>query len=80
MTALAAAIRAALAEVANPERAPGMQAYMKSEMPYHGVASADVKRIGKEIFADVKLESSAAWQNEVRAIFHGAKFREDISI
>jgi 3-methyladenine DNA glycosylase AlkD len=71
------AIRAALAREADPKKAPTMQAYMKSEMPYHGVASADVKRIGREMFADVQLASAAEWQQEVRAIFHGAKFREE---
>jgi 3-methyladenine DNA glycosylase AlkD len=71
------AIRADLARAADPKKAPKMQAYMKSEMPYHGVAAGDVQRIGKEIFVDVKFETAAEWQNEVRAIFHGAKFREE---
>jgi 3-methyladenine DNA glycosylase AlkD len=71
------AIRANLARAADPKRAPKMQAYMKSEMPYHGVAAADVGRVGKEIFTAAKFETAAEWQQEVRAIFHGAKFREE---
>ena len=54
-----------------------MQAYMKSEMPYHGVPAGDVQRIARESFAGAKFETAAAWQNEVRAIFHGATFREE---
>ncbi len=40
MSPLAARIRSGLAEIADPERAPAMQAYMKSAMPYLGVSSA----------------------------------------
>jgi len=41
---LAAEIRAALHAVADPARAPGMQAYMKSAMPYLGVPVPLVRR------------------------------------
>jgi 3-methyladenine DNA glycosylase AlkD len=71
------AIRRELAAVADPKRAPAMQAYMKSAMPYHGVASADVKAVSRKIFQDLKMGSEDEWQKEVRAIFHGAKFREE---
>ncbi len=37
MTSLAATLRQRLADVAEPGRAAGMQAYMKSAMPYLGV-------------------------------------------
>ncbi|MEO7113126.1 MAG: DNA alkylation repair protein [Polyangiaceae bacterium] len=71
------AIRAELVRVADPKRAPLMQAYMKSVMPYHGVASADVKAVSRKIFQDLKMGSEGEWQEEVRAIFHGSKFREE---
>ncbi|WP_040164355.1 DNA alkylation repair protein [Microbacterium gorillae] len=38
-------IRAALRAVADPERAPGQQAYMRSAMPYLGVRLPDVRRV-----------------------------------
>ena len=38
--ALVAAVRSALAEAGDPDVAPGQQAYMKSEMPYHGITVA----------------------------------------
>jgi 3-methyladenine DNA glycosylase AlkD len=71
------AIREDLALAADPKKAAKMQAYMKSVMPYHGVASADVKAVSRKIFHDLKLDSEDEWQKEVRAIFHGAKFREE---
>ena len=52
MTALATAMRSALAAAANPERAPGMQAYMKSEMPYRGITAPDMRAISKRVIAD----------------------------
>lgn len=36
-TQLVTDVRRALAEHANPDKAEGMRAYMKSEMPYRGV-------------------------------------------
>jgi 3-methyladenine DNA glycosylase AlkD len=42
---LCAAIRSELRRQAEPERAPGMQAYMRSAMPFLGVRVPDVRRI-----------------------------------
>ncbi len=50
--ALAAAVREALAAEADPVRAPGQQAYMKSEMPFLGVAVPRVRRITIELTRD----------------------------
>lgn len=44
---LAAAIRAALRAAADPARAAGQQAYMKSSMPFLGVRLPDVRRIAR---------------------------------
>jgi hypothetical protein len=41
-------IHAKLAAAANPERAPAMQAYMKSEMPYLGVPVPAVRSITRQ--------------------------------
>ena len=45
-------IRRAFARDGDPERAQGMQAYMKSSMPFHGVARAanacDLQRVFPE--------------------------------
>ena len=44
MTDLVHQIRAALREVADPAKAAGMQAYMKSEMPFLGVQRTPLTR------------------------------------
>ena len=77
MTALLRELQRELAKVADPSRAPAMQAYMKSAMPYHGVSSAEMRRVCKQVFAEHPIESSEAWQADVLGIFRGAKKREE---
>jgi 3-methyladenine DNA glycosylase AlkD len=69
--------RAALIASADPEHAAKMQAYMKSAMPYHGAHSTDVKRVMRELFADVSFASEAAYVREVRELWRGATHREE---
>lgn len=45
---LAAAIRAGLTRLADPDKAPQMQRYMKSAMPFHGVPGPAVARTVRE--------------------------------
>jgi 3-methyladenine DNA glycosylase AlkD len=70
-------IRHALDTVADPARAPAMQAYMKSAMPYLGVSSVPRAAALKHLFAGIDWPDSAAWQADVLAIWHGAGFREE---
>jgi 3-methyladenine DNA glycosylase AlkD len=77
MTALAAAIRSALAEAANPERAPGMQAYMKSDMPYRGISSPEMRVITKRVFAEHPLATCDKWRAAVLELWRGARYREE---
>jgi 3-methyladenine DNA glycosylase AlkD len=70
-------LRAELARVADPTRAPAMQAYMKSAMPYHGVAAKPFRAVCKAVFKDVAFETPAAWRRAVLAIWRGARFREE---
>ncbi|MGO4339159.1 DNA alkylation repair protein [Labrys sp. KB_33_2] len=74
---LAETIHARLAVAADPARAPGMQAYMKSTMPYLGVSAVPLRQICKAVFADLRFESVGHWQAEVLAIWRGARFREE---
>jgi 3-methyladenine DNA glycosylase AlkD len=67
----------ALAEVADPGRAPAMQAYMKSTIPYWGVPSALMRQTCKAVFAEYPFASAEAWQKDVLAIFRGATHREE---
>ena len=70
-------MRAALAAAADPERAPRMQAYMKSEMPYRGIAASDMRTIAKGIFDDHPQKTCAEWRAAVLELWRGAQFREE---
>ena len=74
---LAASVRTALTEAADPARAPGMQAYMKSAMPYLGVPAVPLQRACKALFSDLAWPDSEAWQRDVLALWRGAGFREE---
>jgi 3-methyladenine DNA glycosylase AlkD len=74
---LLAAVRQALAEAADPKKAPGMQAYMKSEMPYHGVSSPVARAVFKKTFAALDVSSPGRWSDLVLALWRGARFREE---
>ena len=70
------AINAALSERADPKKAPGMQAYMKSEMPYLGVSSALVREACKEIFPQHELHDAKDWRDTCLELWRSAKHRE----
>lgn len=75
--ALLKEFRAALEDVADPARAPKMQSYMKSAMPYHGVASPALKTVCKQVLARHEVTTAAAWRRDVLALWRGARFREE---
>jgi 3-methyladenine DNA glycosylase AlkD len=70
-------IRQALAEVADPTKAPQMQAYMKSAMPYRGVSSPVLKSLCRDAFKAHPLANAAEWQRVVLALWRKASFREE---
>jgi 3-methyladenine DNA glycosylase AlkD len=70
-------LRAELARVADPGRAAGMQAYMKSAMPYLGVAAQPLRAACKRVFATYSLASVDAWRDAVLALWRGARHREE---
>jgi 3-methyladenine DNA glycosylase AlkD len=74
---LAATLRSALARVAEPGRAPAMQAYTKSSMPYLGVTAVPLRRVCREVFAEVDLPTAAAWRRAVLGLWRGARYREE---
>jgi 3-methyladenine DNA glycosylase AlkD len=77
MSSLADLIHARLAAVADAARAPGMQAYMKSAMPYLGVSTVPLRKVCSEVFADLRYADTGAWQHDVLGIWRGARFREE---
>ena len=70
-------LRKEMAAIADPTRAAGQQAYMKSAMPFHGLTMSQVRSIGREVFATSNGLSCDEWRDEVLAIWRGAKFREE---
>jgi 3-methyladenine DNA glycosylase AlkD len=74
---LLTALRPALVDAAEPKRAPAMQAYMKSSMPFHGVPAPVLRVVCKEIFGALEIDSAPIWEREVRALWTGARFREE---
>lgn len=74
---LLAKLRKALKQAADPAKAPAMQAYMKSALPYHGVQNAARVSVCNAVFADVQFETAAEWEAQVMEIWRGAHFREE---
>ena len=74
---LARALRAEMAGVANPQKAIGMRAYMKSAMPYYGINSPEVRTICKRVFAEHPMTSCQEWRDAILELWRNAKFREE---
>jgi 3-methyladenine DNA glycosylase AlkD len=70
-------LRKALRGAGDPLKAPIMQAYMKSAMPYHGVPTPLLRRICKSAFADLEFEDAAHWRAQVLELWRKARFREE---
>jgi 3-methyladenine DNA glycosylase AlkD len=66
-----------MAESANPSRAVGMQAYMKSTMPYYGLSMPQLRAICKQVFAQHAIASCVGWQEAILELWRNAKFREE---
>lgn len=74
---LVTAIREGLAELANPEVAPAMQAYMKSTMPFLGVPMPPRRKLLSAVLSTHPLPARPSWEAAVRALWHGATYREE---
>lgn len=70
-------VRRLLSEAGDPERARGQQAYMKSEMPFHGVTSPEQRKIYRALFSTHVLDTIEAWQEAVMLLWREARFREE---
>ncbi|MDE0691681.1 MAG: DNA alkylation repair protein [Gammaproteobacteria bacterium] len=67
----------ALRDVADPDRARGQQAYMKSEMPFHGVTVPVVRKLVAETVRSLPLPDAATWEQAVLALWRSAERREE---
>ncbi|GGS45962.1 DNA alkylation repair protein [Planobispora rosea] len=77
MEALLKAVRLALSEVADPARAPAMQSYMKSAMPFLGVQAPARRAVLRRVFAEHPIGSAPEWRRAVLALWRGAEYREE---
>jgi 3-methyladenine DNA glycosylase AlkD len=70
-------VRKGLAAVADPERAPAMQAYMKSEMPFYGVPAPVARKVFRSAIDEHPLPDRTTWQDTVAALWSEATHREE---
>lgn len=75
--ALITAVRRELAARGDRGRAPEMQRYAKSELPFWGVGAAAMRAACKVVFADHPLESRHVWQQTALALWREAGRREE---
>jgi 3-methyladenine DNA glycosylase AlkD len=74
---LVGAIGAELRRAADPARAPQMQAYMKSSMPYLGVPLPVTRRIARSAAASNPPADVPDLLASATALWRGAKYREE---
>jgi 3-methyladenine DNA glycosylase AlkD len=70
-------LRKALRLAGDPLKAAAMRAYMKSEMPYHGVPTPLLREVFRTVFAEVQFPTSLHWQTQVLELWRNARFREE---
>jgi 3-methyladenine DNA glycosylase AlkD len=75
--AMIEAIRRELAARADPAKAPEMQRYMKSAMPFLGVQKAGRTAVARAVFPAHPLDGFDAWRDTVLTLWRGATYREE---
>lgn len=70
-------LRTAFSKYADPQRARGQQAYMKSTMPYWGVMVPEVRKICNQIFKNHVPQSNQEYRETVVHLFESAQRREE---
>jgi 3-methyladenine DNA glycosylase AlkD len=74
---LVEAVRRTLADIANPEQAPVVQAYKKSALPFYGVAKPIRTAALRPVFAAHPQSERGSWEATVRALYDEATHREE---
>ncbi|HKW72054.1 MAG TPA: DNA alkylation repair protein [Candidatus Dormibacteraeota bacterium] len=65
-----------MAAAGNPTRAAGIQAYMKSTMPYYGVNMPELRAMTRTLFATSPM-SCREWHETILQLWRGARRREE---
>ena len=71
-------LRSELKRVADPRKAPAMQRYMKSDIPYHGVPAPILRQVFRALLAELEFEEADSWESMVLHIWRNARFREEM--
>ncbi|WP_103350082.1 DNA alkylation repair protein [Amycolatopsis sp. CA-128772] len=74
---LVKAIRGGLAELADAAKAPAMQAYMKSDMPFRGVPKPQRSALLKPLLAERILPDRVTYSATVLELWRTAEYREE---
>jgi 3-methyladenine DNA glycosylase AlkD len=75
--ALLLKLRSEFRRVADPTKAPAMQSYMKSSMPYHGVPAPALRRVCRDSFSNLDFDDAVSWRKAVLHVFRNARYREE---
>ncbi len=70
-------IRTALQNLTDPERAPEMQRYMKSEMPFYGIPTPVRRKTSRNVFKDNKPWTFEKWTSSILQLWRCASYREE---
>ncbi len=70
-------LRRELAAAGDPVRAQGQQAYMKSAMPFWGVKTPELRKIGRALFRRYSLDGFEEWRSTVLTLWRTAGRREE---
>ncbi len=70
-------VRVSLRAVADPARAPAMQRYMKSSMPFYGVSLTPIGAVVREVDARHPLDTFEAWRDTLLTLWRDATHREE---
>ena len=71
------ALRHRLAQAADPGRAPAMQAYMKSAMPFLGIGAPALRALCRGVLDASPVLDEAAWRRAVLDLWDDASYREE---
>jgi 3-methyladenine DNA glycosylase AlkD len=74
---LISGIRAALTAAGDPEKAVAQQAYMKSEIAYHGISAPELKRVLRPFLADYQPADRDEHEATVRMLWDEVAHREE---
>ena len=70
-------VRRRLRRVAEPARAAGAQAYMKSAMPFLGVSAVPLRQVCRDVFGRSHSPDRPPGGATVRELWRGARYREE---